>query len=315
MKKYVAAPILMGLSAAVLFGQSLRPVANLETPVPMKSTITCEDGAQVLGFTADDETYAWSLPSGKPRKVSGSVGRINATGCGGTKTLALGLKGNVVVVLDSETGAERRRIDAKHPVDKVAVSDDGSLLAIVTTQAPVQVWDARGGKNLWNGSSNFGSTAGAAFSPSGDLLISADGDTNIRAYDRKGKLLYTVDGGLLEPFDVSFSADGKKFVVAGAEGSITVYDSASGKMLGKSKSKGNPIWGLIMAPDGRAVVALEVDDYQLNPVEIARWDVTGEGLIKLDVDAKTVIGAGKTKENLFLLTQEAPGKIAVRRLD
>jgi hypothetical protein len=61
------------------------------------------------------------------------------------------------------------------------------------------------------------------------LIVAADGDTHVRGYDRKGKLLYTAEAGLLERFDLSLSADGKTFAVAGAEGAIALHDSATAR--------------------------------------------------------------------------------------
>jgi hypothetical protein len=60
-------------------------------------------------------------------------------------------------------------------------------------------------------------------------MLVAHGDTHVRAHLRKGKLLYTAETGLLEPFDLSLSADGKTFPVAGAEGAIALHDSATGR--------------------------------------------------------------------------------------
>jgi len=67
------------------------------------------------------------------------------------------------------------------------------------------------------------------FAHDGNLIVVADGDTHVRGYDRKGKLLYTAEAGLLEPCDLSLSADGKTFAVAGAVGAIALHDSATGR--------------------------------------------------------------------------------------
>ena len=55
---------------------------------------------------------------------------------------------------------------------------------------------------VWSGTTSFGNTNGARISPDGKSVFAADGDTYLRAYDIKGKLIYAAEGDLLEPFDV-----------------------------------------------------------------------------------------------------------------
>jgi protocatechuate 3,4-dioxygenase beta subunit len=78
-----------------------------------------------------------------------------------------------------------------------------------------------------------------------------------RAYNAMdGKLVYAAEGDLLEPFDVSVSADGRTLAVAGAEGRVELRESASGKILKKSSSCGNPIFLVTMSPTAPTVLAL-----------------------------------------------------------
>jgi WD40 repeat protein len=225
--------------------------------------------------------------------------------------LALGFKNGAVLVFDA-AGTERRRIELEAEVVAIAVSADGQLMAVATVYSPVQLWDVASGKRLWTGSIDFGNTAAIGIAPDGNLIIAADTDTHIRAYERKGKPLYSADPGLLEPFALSLSADGKKFAVAGAEGTIVLYESTTGKMLKKSENSGNTIWGVVMAPAGTKVMAQELDDgYRMDQVAIGYWDTSGGELKKLAVNPQTVIGFGRSTTQTLLLKQEAPGKISI----
>jgi WD40 repeat protein len=100
--------------------------------------------------------------------------------------------GGTVVVFDA-AGAEQRRIELKDEMAALAFSADGDLLAAATIRSPVQFWDVASGKLRWTGSTDFGNTSGIRIAPDGDLIVAADGDTHVRAYDRKGKLVYTVE--------------------------------------------------------------------------------------------------------------------------
>jgi WD40 repeat protein len=300
-------------STGALYGQSVKPLLKLEAPAELRFAVVCDGGGNIAGVAREHDVYVWSLPSGTRRAVSVTGGQIRLMACRG-KVLAVGFRDGTVVVFDA-AGSERRRIDMKHDLAAIALSADGELLAVATLYSPVQVWDVASGKLLWTGSTDFGNTTAIGIAPEGNLIVAADGDTHLRAYDRSGKLVYSTDSGLLEPFDLSLSADGKKFAVAGAEGTIELYDSATGKKLKKSGRGGNPIFAVAMAPEGRKVIALELDAQRMEPAEIGYWDTANEEMKKLAVEPKTVIGFGKNTAQLVLVQQETPGKISVNGVE
>jgi WD40 repeat protein len=219
-----------------------------------------------------------------------------------------------VVVYDA-AGGKKQRIELKDEVAAIALSADGGRLAVATINSPVQLWDVASGKLLWMGTTDFGNTTAIGIVPEGNLILAADGDTHIRAYDASGKLIYTADFGLLEPFDLSLSADGKKFAVAGADAKIELCESATGKKLTNSISGGNPIFAVAMAPDGMKVLGLQLDATRLEPTEISYWDTGSEQLKKLAVGPKTVLGFGKGEKGLLLVRQDTPDKISVESVE
>jgi WD40 repeat protein len=309
-----AVAVWLSLGSAVC-GQSVKPLVKLEAPGKLNFAVVCEGGASVVGVAGEHEVSVWSLPSGTRRTIGGMKGHISPVGVAcNRKALALGSNVGTVLVFDA-AGSERRRIELKAEVAALAFSADGERLAASTQDSPVQMWDLASGKLQWTGSTDFGNTTGIRIARDGDLIVATDGDTHIRAYDRDGKLLYTADSGLLEPFDLSLSADGKTFTVAGAEGTIALHDSASGKILKKSGNCGNPIFALAMAPEGTKVIGMELDDFRMDPAGIAYWNADGGVLKNLPVDAKTLLGFGKGEKSLLLVRQEAPGKISVESVE
>ncbi|GAC1620833.1 MAG: hypothetical protein PVS2B2_16840 [Candidatus Acidiferrum sp.] len=311
MKKQLFSVALFSMFGMAAFGQALHTEAKLDSPVPLDYAITCESGTELAAIGHDGAIYVWTLPSGQPRKISVPDGRVSSMACAGRKTLVAGFVDGKVLVLDLESGDVRQRIDAKFPMHAVALSPDGSLIAIATIESPTQLWSAHTGQKLSTGVTKIGASTSAAFSPNGDMFVSTDGDTYIRAYDRNGKLLYSADGGLLEPFAVTFGGDGKQFAVAGAEGVISLFDTATGKKLKSSINTGNPIFGLQMSPDGQDIAALELDEFTLEPAVIGLWDTRSGGVKPLAVEAKNVIGTGTSKSHLLLIRREGPRTLTI----
>jgi WD40 repeat protein len=313
-RKIFAVTVWLSLGVAIC-GQSVKPLAKLEAPKKLNFAVVCEGGASVVGVAGEHEVFVWSLPSGTRRTIGELKGHISPVGVAcNRKALALGSSVGTVVVFDA-AGAERRRIELKDEIAALAFSADGESLATATIHSPVRMWDLASGEVQWTGSTEFGNTSGIRIAPNGDLILAADADTRVRAYDRKGKLLYTTEDDLLEPFDLSLSADGKTFTVAGAEGTIALHNSTTGKLLKKSGNSGNPIFALVMDPTGTKVIGMELDDFRMQPAGIAYWNTDGGELKNLSVDAKTLLGFGKGEKSLLLVRQDEPGKISVESVE
>lgn len=313
-KTFFASAFFLTCSATVALGQTLHLETKLQSTVPLLLATTCERGTKVVGIGADHALYMWTLPSAQPRKVDIPDGAaVHDINCAGSNTLAAWLDGKAVI-LDLDTGKVRSHINSRGFLSGFGLSPDGSMLAISNTLDPVQVWDTNSGQKLVTGVNNFASSNFAVFSPSGDVFLSTDGDSYVRAYDRRGKLLYTADGGLLEGFAAVFTSDGKRFAAASADGTISLYDAASGKKLKTSASCGNPIFNLGISPDNRYVIALEVDDFTIKPVAIGIWDMNSENIRPLKVEVEKMIGPGGDTSHFLLIKQEDPKTLGIYSL-
>lgn len=296
------------------FGQTLHPEVKLDAPVVMHEAIVCNAGSQIFAVGEDGVIYRWNPPAAKPIRIRIADGKVRAIDCADGHTLAASIHGAKVFILDSSSGEVRQSIDPGAPVQALSLSPDGSLVAIATSLLPAQLWDTRSGTRVATGVTDIGAAWTVAFSPAGDRFVAADEDTNLRAYNREGKLLYAADGGLLEPFAVAFSGDGKQFAAGGADGVVRIFDSASGQLVASSKSAGRPLFGLVMSPDATQVAAVTFDDFELRPVSLGVWDVRSHDFKVLDVDAKSCIGAGTNKSHMLLVTKDGEKTLQVSSL-
>jgi WD40 repeat protein len=304
--------LIVSLVAATCSAQQLRREATLESPVKIVYAMTCQSGDQVLGIGVDGDIYSWMSPFGAPKHFHPADSKAASIACSPDgKWIAVGLPTGTVLLLNG-AGEVAQRLDAtKHDLQALAFSADGSLLGIATNDSATQLWDARKGQRLATASTTLGASTAVAFAPDGKSYVSADEDTIIRGYDSAGKELYKAEADALEPFAVAFTPDGKRFAVAGAGGTISLFDASSGRKLQTSATNGNPIFKLMMSPTGTHVAALELDDFKLEPAAISLWDLKDPALKKLNVDLKTVIGAGTNKSDLLLIKTEGDKAISL----
>jgi WD40 repeat protein len=296
--------------------QTVKPMTKLDTSGEVYFAVVCGGGESIAAVDRATGLHLWNLGTGGQRFFKDGLDAQVDPGAlaRDQKTIVVGSVHGTVAVLDFD-GRVRQRIELKEEVTGLALSRDGNKLAVSTANSPVQLWDVASGSREWSGTTTFANTYGARMSPDGKSVFAADGDTYVRAYDIKGKLVYAAEGDLLEPFDVSVSADGKILAVAGAEGTIELRDSATGKVLKKSTSCGNPIFLVTMSPKALKVLALILDASSLNPAGIGYWNASDTELKQLTVDPKTVVGMGSDAKGLLLIRQDSPVELSVERVE
>ena len=296
--------------------QTVKPMTKLDTSGEVYFAVVCSGGESIAAVDRATDLHLWNLGTGGQRLFKdGLDAQVDpgALACD-QKTIVVGSVHGTVAVLDFD-GRVRQRIELKEEVTGLALSRDGNKLAVSTADSPVQLWDVSSGSREWSGTTTFANTYGARISPDGKSVFAADGDTYVRAYDIKGKLAYAAEGDLLEPFDVSVSADGKILAVAGAEGTIELRDSATGKVIKKSTSCGNPIFLVTISPKALKVLALILDASSLKPAGIGYWNSSDTELKQLAVDKKTVVGMGSDAKGLLLIRQDSPVELIVERVE
>ncbi len=298
------------LWAVFAFGQALHTEARFNTPVAIDHAIVCDNGNKIFGAGKVEAIYAWTTGKTEPRKISVLEGRPEALACAGS-TVAAGFGSGKILILDGDKGEVKLRLDAKSSMWSLTLSPDAVFVAVATTGSPTQIFDTRTGQRVSVGSTSFGGSTSATFSAKGDLLVSTDDDTNVRAYGPNGKLLYSTEAGPLEPFAAAFTGDGQNFVVATADGAMSSYESGSGKKVRATQSTGNPIFRIQMFPDSQHVAAFELDSFTLKPTAVGVWDMRSDHWQKLDVDPETVIGCGADRTHLLLVRRSGPNSLTV----
>jgi WD40 repeat protein len=160
-------------------------------------------------------------------------------------------------------------------VTALAFSPDGSLLAVsghheTLLLNPEGILQAR----LPGLSMRINSLA---FSPDGTLLAAVGGDPasmgELQIWNvKERKPLHSVVASNDTFFGVSFSPDGKKIAFAGADKSIRIYDSATGKEIRRADHHEDWVFATVFGIDGKRIVSVGRDRAaKLTDVETGRF--------------------------------------------
>jgi WD40 repeat protein len=207
---------------------------------PKQTTITPQalspDGRRYAAWTPDDVLTVWDA-DGKElfhaptqfQSVDGLV--FSADG----KTLAVSSgAASQVALWDVDAGKELRRLEeVRVPGHALAFSPDGKRLAGKGADGAVHVWATASGKDLHRFELPPRTPIGwpLAFSPDGKTLAVADG-LAIHLWDVEAeKELHEFVGHNGPVEDVRFSADGRRVLTCGRDGTAGRWDAATGKLL------------------------------------------------------------------------------------
>jgi RNA polymerase sigma factor (sigma-70 family) len=179
-----------------------------------------------------------------------TAGRVNALAFlpDGKVVAATGDEG--IYFLDVATGRRLRRIPAKlGGVMPFALSADGKLLAVATTDKVIRLWDLQADKEV--GKLQAGWVWSLAFSRDGKLLASGEEQGTLHLWDVvSGKESLRILAQQRYPGPLAFAPDGRTLISANHEG-IRFWETASGREIRDLPSQAGGSSGLALSPDGR----------------------------------------------------------------
>ncbi|MFI5460516.1 MAG: protein kinase [Isosphaerales bacterium] len=162
-------------------------------------------------------------------------------------------------------------------------SPDGKLLAaVVRLSGLVKVWEAATGQEVFSCQYSDGEVWDVAFSPDGKRLA-AGGNKGIRIWgvaSREMQATWPSQSRLSEC--VAFSPDGKRLAVGGIEGTVEVWDTATGQRVETFKGHFGPVHAIAFGPDGTRLATGGPDG------TLRLWDATARrGTVSISKDKRS----------------------------
>jgi WD40 repeat protein len=186
------------------------------------------------------------------------------------KLLAAGGHDKTIRLWEAGAGTSRVFIKGGQIFTAVAFSPDGKILATGGTESNPRLWNVDLGKELLELAGHQSMINAVAFSPDGRALASGSMDQTIRLWDAaSGKELFRLKGGrdrrpaptglLVMPagvvHSVAFSPDGILLAAGCEDGSIGLWEVASGTRLHDLEGHGGGVTSLAFFRNGKRLVS------------------------------------------------------------
>lgn len=274
--RFVAAIDVMGQSVHVWDPETGTQLAELSTDAPEMALLAFSADGQWIAASGRDEvrvfdtstwTRAVAIPG--PRIRSLSFDPVSPR-------LAVGTYDGVASIWEIPSGARIRILrDAGAPVDAVAFSRDGRLVAAAGRDGVEQIWDVTSGSLRSQFRSHRDKIYAVEFSSAGDLVLSAGADGAVLISNvATGMPVARLEGPKGVIISARFDAESRRVVGASWDGTARVWEVASPYRRWETPQVGPECdTEESLVPDGR-FIALSCRDHGTHV-----WDTAGGKLL------------------------------------
>ncbi|WP_309707595.1 c-type cytochrome domain-containing protein, partial [Armatimonas sp.] len=180
-----------------------------------------------------------------------------------------------------------KRLEVPAPINSLAFSPDGKLLAVGTYQRVLLCDPAtRTVRTVWSG--HLDTVRSLAFSPDGRQLVAGGGMSGALGQVRlwgvaESRELRTFGDHTDIVNGVAFSPDSKTVATASGDRSVKLWDAATGKLSQALRDHADGVLGVAFRADGKLLASCGVDK------SVKIWDaVSGKRLYSLGASEETV---------------------------
>jgi Prp8 binding protein len=222
------------------------------------------DSQVLYSASADAHVSSWNVETGE--RIRRHVGHEEVINCldvsrRGEEFLASGGDDGSISLWDPRQKAAIDYIETDYPITALCLGDaGGNELFSGAVDNIIQVWDLRMKKTVYSLTGHADTITSLAISPDGQTLLSNSHDSTVRTWDVRpfapeDRSVRTLDGAQagLEKNLIRACWDpseGKRVAVGGGDGTATVWDVQSGRLLHKLPGHKGTVNDVRISPDG-----------------------------------------------------------------
>jgi WD40 repeat protein len=231
------------------------------------------DGVRVVSAGSDGTVRLWNVATGKlvrtfrwggpsyhgDERVSRTLTCLSLDPEG--RTAIAGDLGGRIVLVDLAGERPLRAVDTGgSSIFAVATGASGASALVGTQDGALSLWDTDTGRRLWARPSDSGPVSMLATDTRGRIVV-------VSRSGRAIEIRETTEGSLRTTFPAHREAvtgtalfrDGSRFVSAGRDGKLRIWETATGKLLNPTEDDGEahelPVRALAVSPDGTRFAA------------------------------------------------------------
>lgn len=289
------------------------------------------DGKSILSGGKDSTLRVWDLATGKEvRQLPGHTGAVQALAISADgRRVLTGSADHTVRLWEIETGRELLRLQGhREVIETVALSPDGRRALSAGRDLTVRIWDVDEGTELRRFNGLAEQVRSLAFTPDSQLAVTAGGGLWkdgmwTRGTDHAMRLWDVRSGGELRGFkghdapvrSVALAPDGKSAATGGEDGTLLVWDLATGRQLRRIEMPVRAaVVGVAWSSDGKRLAAVTRGGKEVGG-KLGFWDIaTGKLHQKLASSPQGLTSLALSPDGKWAVTGGADGGVRVWEL-
>ena len=182
------------------------------------------------------------------------------------------------------------------PLWSLAISKDGTNLAMGNDDGTVKFWDIAAERVVWTLNAHRGPIWTLALSPTGDYLATGSDDGPGKIWDvRTQKEVHALAKTGVRA--LAFDPEGKKLLAGGRNGTVKVWDVETGEEILKTAGHAGLVVAVAYAPDGKTMASASGDK------TIKVWDASsGQEKLTLGGHESGVYGMAFSPKGRYLVS-------------
>lgn len=229
------------------------------------------DGAVLYSASADLHVASWNVETRERiRRHPGHEEVVNCIDVSkrGEEFIVSGSDDGSIGVWDPRAKQAMDHIETDMPVTAVALAEAGNELYSGGIDNEIRVWDLRMKKLAYSLPGHADTITSLAVSPDSQSLLSFSHDNTARTWDIRpfapaDRAILVLDGAQVgldkNLIRACWDGEGKRVAAGGGDGTVTVWDSKSGRMLHKLPGHKGTVNDTRISPDGSMVLSASTD--------------------------------------------------------